>query len=205
MSVYRDHVLPRIINRVCASKQSAELRERACADLSGHIMEVGFGSGLNVPFYPADVTRVDAVEPSDVAWRLASERIRRCPVPVARTGRDGAALPYRDDTFDAALSTWTLCTIPDVEAALSELRRALKPGGVFSFVEHGLAPDPRVRTWQHRLEPVQTRMAGGCHLTRSIHHLLESAGFDVHTVEEFYEPGAPRVLGAITLGAATSS
>ncbi len=142
------------------------MRDRVCARLSGAVVEVGFGSGLNVPHYPAGVTAIAAIEPSDVAWRLAAERVASSAVPVRRAGFDGQALPFEDDTFDSALSTWTLCTIPDVGAALAELRRVLRPDGTLHFVEHGLAPDDSVLRWQRRLEPVQKRLAGGCHLTR---------------------------------------
>ena len=202
MSLYRDHVLPRVINRVCASKQSAELRQRACASLTGRVVEVGFGSGLNVPHYPSTVSSVDAVDPSDVAWRLASDRVAASRAQVIRTGHDGASLPYGDASFDSALSTWTMCTIPDIQAALAELNRVLKPGGRLCFVEHGLAPDLSVQTWQHRLQPLQKRMAGGCHLTRPVVDLIAAAGFDIVDLDVFYEPGAPKVLGAASLGVA---
>jgi SAM-dependent methyltransferase len=123
---------------------------------------------------------------------------------VHRAGLDGQTLPFADDTFDSALSTWTLCTIPDVAAALSELRRVLKAGGTLHFVEHGLAPDEPVQRWQHRLEPVQKRIAGGCHLTRPIVGLLQTAGFSLAELDVFYESGGPKALGALSMGAARS-
>lgn len=166
MGIYAEHVVPRIINLACGAKPTHELRRRSCAALQGRVVEIGFGSGLNVPFYPPTVTRVDAVEPSDVGWGLAGRRVGAAGVPIQRVGLDGAALPLPDASCDAALSTWTMCTIPDVAAALGEVRRVLKPGGVLHFAEHGLAPDPGVQRWQRRLEPVQKRLAGGCHLTR---------------------------------------
>ena len=204
MSLYRDHVLPRVINRVCATKLSEPLRERACAPLAGRVVEIGFGSGLNVPHYPSAVTSVDAVDPSDVAWHLAADRVSSARATVTRTGRDAQDLAYDDDAFDTALSTWTMCTVPDAPRALAEIRRVLKPGGRLGFVEHGLAPDAAVQKWQRRLEPVQKRMAGGCHLTRNITQLLTDAGFELIEVDVFYEPGAPRVVGAATLGVAWS-
>src|SRR5688572_8503779 len=158
MSFYGDHVLPRIINAACGMKAAASLRERVCDGLEGDVVEIGFGSGLNVPFYPATVTRVAAVEPADVGWKLAGKRVGEASVPVERSGLDGQSLPFPDDSFDAALSTWTMCTIPDISAALQELRRVLRPGGTLHFVEHGLAPDERVQHWQHRLEPVQKKL-----------------------------------------------
>ena len=125
-------------------------------------------------------------------------------MPIERTGLDGQSIPLSDDSCDTALSTWTLCTIPDVAAALSEVRRVLKPGGTLHFVEHGLAPDDKVRRWQHRLEPVQKRVFGGCHLTRPIVDLLTGAGFTITEIDIFYEPGVPKFLAADSLGVAAA-
>lgn len=202
MGVYREHVLPRIVNVVCATKPAMELRRRVCSGLAGQVVEVGFGSGLNVPYYPRAVTGVDVVEPSDVAWRLAARRVAESGVPVRRSGLDGQRLPFEDASFDAAVSAWTMCTIPDAPAALRELRRVLKPDGRLYFVEHGLAPDEPVRRWQRRLEPIQKRVAGGCHLTRPIVELVTGAGFTVSELDVFYEKGAPKFLAAESLGVA---
>ncbi len=204
MGVYAEHVLPRIVNAACGLKSGEPHRRRVCEGLGGEVVEIGFGSGLNVPFYPAAVTRVAAVEPADVGWKLAAKRLRATSVAVERSGLDGQSLPFADDSFDTALSTWTLCTIPDVATALSELRRVLKPGGTFHFVEHGLAPDERVRRWQYRLEPLQKRVFGGCHLTRPVVDLLKAAGFEITDLDVFYEDGAPKAVGADSLGTATS-
>ena len=204
MGFYGDHVLPRIVDATCSMETNKPLRRRVCGGLEGDVVEIGFGSGLNVPFYPAAVRRVAAVEPADVAWKLADKRLRATGVPVQRSGLDGQSLPFADNSYDAALSTWTLCTIPDVAAALAEVRRVLKPGGSLHFVEHGLAPDENVRRWQHRLEPLQKRLFGGCHLTRPVVELLTTAGFTITELDIFYEEGAPKVLAADSLGAAVS-
>ena len=204
MGLYGDHVLPRIINTLCGMKTVEPLRRRVCDGLEGDVVKIGFGSGLNVPFYPATVTRVAAVEPADVGWKLADKRLRATSVPVQRSGLDGQSLPFDDNSYDAALSTWTLCTIPDVAGALAEVRRVLKPGGTLHFVEHGLAPDENVRRWQRRLDPLQQRLFGGCHLTRPVVDLLTTAGFTITELDVFYEEGSPKFLGADSLGAAVS-
>ena len=205
MGLYGERVLPRIVNVACGTKAVAPLRRRVCEDLAGDVVEIGFGSGFNVAFYPAAVTRVAAVEPAEVGWKLAGKRLRETSIPVQWSALDGQSLPFPDDSYDAALSTWTICTIPDVAAALGELRRVLKPGGTLHFVEHGLAPDERVRRWQRRLEPMQKRIFGGCHLTRPIVDLLTTAGFTIAELDVFYEDGAPKFLGADSLGTAVSA
>ena len=205
MGIYADQVLPRIINVACGMKTADPLRSRVCEGLHGQVVELGFGSGLNVPFYPAAVTMVAAIEPADLGWKLAGNRLAATSIPVERSGLDGQSLPLPDDSCDTALSTWTLCTIPDVAVALGEVRRVLKPGGTFHFVEHGLAPDENVQRWQHRLEPVQKRLFGGCHLTRSIVDLLTDSGFTITDLDVFYEKGAPKTLGADSLGIAVAS
>src|SRR5918992_2773741 len=200
MGLYGEHVLPRIVNAACGLKTVEPLRRRVCEGLEGEVVEIGFGSGLNVPFYPERVPGVAAVVPAEVGWKLAGRRLKATSVPVRRSGLDGQSLPFADNSYDSALSTWTLCTIPDVAAALREVRRVLKPGGTLHFVEHGLAPDEPVRRWQRRLEPIQKRLFGGCHLTRPVVELLTRAGFTITALDVFYEDGSPKVLGADSLG-----
>ena len=204
MGLWVERVVPRIVDVACGMTSNEPMRRRVCAGLTGEVVELGFGSGHNVPLYPPAVTRVAAVEPADLAWRLAGERLAASRVPVSRSGLDGQRLPFPDAGFDSALSTWTLCTIPDAAAALGEVRRVLRPGGTLHFVEHGLAPDEPVRRWQRRLDPLQQRLFGGCHLTRPIARLLTDAGFTVTELDTFYEQRAPRFLAAISLGTAVA-
>lgn len=205
MGIYGDQVLPRIIHVACGMKTSLPHRRRVCAGLKGDVVEIGFGSGTNVPFYPPEVTKVAAVEPADVAWKLAQKRVHEASVPVERIGLDGQSLPLDDNSFDAALSTWTLCTIPDAVTALKEIRRVLKPGGTLHFLEHGLAPDENVRRLQNKFNPVQQRLFGGCNLNRRIADLIEEAGFSIDDLDRFYEAGTPKFLGALSLGIARPS
>ena len=201
MGVYEDHVLPRIINVGCNQKSNREQRARVCAGLSGDVVEIGFGSGPNVPLYPDAVTRVLAIDPSGVARRLAEKRLAASTVPVEFVGPDGQKIDLPDDSADCALSTWTLCTIPDAGAALAELRRVVRPGGELFFLEHGLSPRPGVERWQHRLDPVQRRVAGGCNLSRDIPALVADAGFDIERVVEFDISG-PKVMSHMFSGVA---
>ena len=203
MSWYRTHVVPRIVN-VCCGMTPAETRARVCSGLTGDVVEIGFGSGLNVPHYPASVTRVLAVEPSDTGYKIGGKRLGSSSVPVERIGLDGERLPLADHSVDSALSTWTMCTIPDVDAALRELRRVLKPGGRLQFLEHGLSPDAGVEKWQHRLNGMQQRVAGGCQINRPIDRLVEAAGFRVERLENSYEKGAPKPMGYLYEGTAVA-
>lgn len=201
MGLYEERVLPRLIDVFLGRKAFDKLRSRSTAGLSGTVLEIGFGSGLNVPLYPAAVERVLAVDPAERGQRLATRRLAASEIPVEFIGLDGQDLPLADDSVDHVLSTWTLCTIPDVRAALSEIRRVLKPGGTFHVLEHGLAPDDTVVRWQRRLNPVQQKLAGGCHLDRPIAELLEEAGFDASDLASFYVAG-PKPMSFMYQGVA---
>jgi len=189
MGFYRDQILPRITNLLLANKEFGTIRQRVASGLEGEVLEVGFGSGLNVPYYPPAVHRVRAVDPATVGHKLAAKQVASSAVPVEYIGLDGAKIPLEPGSVDHVLITWTMCTIPDVDQALSEMHRVLRPSGQLHFAEHGLSPDPNVATWQHRIEPFQKWWAGGCHLTRPVDRLVETAGFDLTRVDNFYAKG----------------
>lgn len=182
-------MVPHVVDRALRSREIGELRAEVCAGLSGEVLEVGFGGGLNLRHLPAAVVRVDAVEPSDRGWELSGRRRAECDVPVARVGLDGERLASFDASYDHVLCTFTLCTIPDPALAVAEMRRVLRPGGTVAFLEHGRAPTERMASWQERLDPVQRRVAGGCHLSRDVPDLLSCAGLDVDRLRAEYLPG----------------
>ena len=202
MGVYRDQILPRFTNVLLASREFGQVRERVASRLSGEVLEVGFGSGLNVPYYPPGVRRVQAVDPATVGRKLAAKRVAASPVSVEYIGLDGQDLPLESESIDHVLITWTMCTIPDVDAALLEIHRVLRSGGQMHFAEHGLSPDAKVATWQIRLNPIQQRWAGGCHLNRPIDQLVTKAGFDLTRLNNFYARG-PKSTGYMYEGVAT--
>jgi ubiquinone/menaquinone biosynthesis C-methylase UbiE len=179
MGVWREQVVPRLANVLLGTKEVAGHRQQVVTGLSGAVVEIGFGSGLNVPLYPKEVETVYAIDPSAVGRRLADKRVAASPVPIEFVGLDGQDLPLGDESVDAALSTFTLCTIPDVARALTELHRVLRPGGRFHFLEHGLAPDPATARWQHRLNGLQQRLAAGCNLDRPMDRLVAEVGFEI--------------------------
>ncbi len=192
MGYYHDQVLPRILNKAMDTKVERAARGRVCEGLQGQVVEIGFGSGLNAGYYPSAVTKVLAIEPSQVSMRLAESRIAGSSAEVELAGLDGQHLDLPSEQFDAVLSTWTLCTIPDLGVALAEIRRVLRPGGAFHFVEHGHAPDVGIARWQRRLEPLNKRLVGGCHLTRTIADDIERAGFVIEQLDKYYAKGAPK-------------
>lgn len=189
MGWYERQVVPRLVNLMCTNSRMRPLRERALSEVSGSVVELGFGSGGNLPAYPAGVDYVLAIDPSLVGRQLARRRLDSSPIDVEFVGLDGEHLPVDDASVDNAVSTWTLCTIPDPVAAVREVRRVLKPGGRFFFLEHGLSPDPKVARSQYRFDGVQQRVAGGCHLNRDISRIIKDGGLEVGPCDNFYIAG----------------
>jgi len=204
MGFYDDRILPRLIDRVMRRRELTEIRARIAASLDGEVLEVGFGSGLNVPHYPPTVTRVLAVDPATLGRKLAAERVAESSVPIEYVGLDGQRLPLESASVDHVLTTWTLCTIPDVGRALDEIARVLRPGGTLHFAEHGRSPDPAVVHWQDRFTPLQRRVAGGCHLNRPIEQLIAQSGLTITRIDNYYTKG-PKAFGYMYEGTAAKA
>jgi ubiquinone/menaquinone biosynthesis C-methylase UbiE len=205
MGFYEQRVLPHIINLAMNTKAVNDERRRCLADVKGTVLEVGFGSGRNLPHYPRAVSTLIGVDPSAASARLARARIDASPFPVRVVGLSAEQLPVDDGSVDSIVSTFTLCTIADVASALLEMRRALRPAGRFYFVEHGLADDPGVQRWQHRLNPIEQAVFGGCNLNRRISTLIQQAGFEIERLEHGYLKGAPKFAGFLYRGVAKQS
>lgn len=204
MGFYRARILPRIHNRALDRAEVRLIRDRVCAPLHGAVVEIGFGSGLNVAHYPATVTRVHAIEPSTLARKLAEPRIAAARTPVEFDGLDGQHLPLLDESVDCALLTLTLCSIADQDAAARELHRVLLPGGLVTYLEHGASPDPEVARWQGRLNGLNRRLSG-CRLDTRTPAVLRSAGFDLAVDRTYYLEGAPRWAAYLYEGLATKA
>lgn len=179
----------------------ARYRQQLLADVSGEVLEVGFGTGLNLPYYPSTVHKIVTVDPNQGMGAIAKKRISSSSIPVESYALSGEQLPFANSTFDSVVSTWTLCSIPNVEQAIYEAHRVLKPGGRFFFIEHGLSAEPRIQQWQHRLTPVQKIIADGCHLDRNIRQLIKQQFGEIQ-VGEFYADGLPKVAGYFYKGIA---
>jgi ubiquinone/menaquinone biosynthesis C-methylase UbiE len=189
-SLYERWVLPRVVHFTCSRRPNMRQRAKVVPRAAGRVLEIGFGSGLNLGDYDgARVERVWALEPAPEMWRLAAERVRAAPFPVEHLAAPAEEIPLDDASADTALVTYTLCTLADVGRALAEVRRVLRPGGALLFCEHGAAPDPGTRRWQERLNPLWRRLGGGCNLNRDIPALLAAAGFAIPELETMYLPG----------------
>jgi ubiquinone/menaquinone biosynthesis C-methylase UbiE len=202
MGIYQTAILPRLMDIAMRGPMFAEQRRVVLAAAAGDVLEIGFGTGLNLPHYPSAVRSITTVDPNVGMSALAQRRIAASPIPVTPHTLSGERLPFADNSFDSVVSTWTLCSIPDVEQALAEIFRVLKPGGRFCFVEHGLAPDPNVQRWQRRLTPIQRVIADGCHLDRPIDHLVATQPFAMLRHDHFYALPSSKVASYFYRGVA---
>jgi len=190
MGLYGKYVLPRVVHLACSARPNMRQREKLAPLASGRVLEVGMGSGLNLPFYDARrVTKVWGLEPSPEMSKMASAAVEAVAFDVEFVSAGGEQIPLDSESFDTVLMTFTLCTIPDAERALREIARVLKRGGQLLFCEHGAAPDAGVRRWQNRINPLWRRLAGGCHLNRDIPGLIRRGGFEITRMDTMYIPG----------------
>lgn len=194
MGIYEKHILPRLLHLAMGNRDLARLRAELAPQAHGRVLEVGLGSGLNLPFYGSGVEAVTGLDPSPELLSMAERSAGETPFELQLVPGGAEEIPFDDNSFDTVLSTWTLCSVAGIEAALRDMRRVLKPGGEWLFMEHGLSPDPRVRGWQDRLDGLWGRCAGGCHLNRPIDTLIRDAGFDLHQLETGYLVKGPRFL-----------
>lgn len=189
MGFYSDIVLPRLCDLAMRNRRLLPYRERVAGMAEGRVLEIGVGSGLNLPFYRASALEVMALEPAPRLIAMARRSAGAANAPVTFIDGSAEAIPIDKSSIDTVVTTWTLCTIPQAAAALREMRRVLKPGGHLLFAEHGLAPDEGVRRWQERLTPAWKRISGGCHLNRPIQGIIEGSGFHIDRLETAYIPG----------------
>jgi len=189
VSFYNDHILPHLINLAMRNRELTPYRERVVSRAEGRVLEIGIGSGLNLPFYGTRVEQIIGLEPAARLLEMAQDRSGRSKQPVTFVSGSAEAIPLDDHSIDTVVTTWTLCSIPDAVGALKEMRRVLRPGGQLLFVEHGLAPEDTIQKWQNRLTPLWKRIGGGCHLNRPIRALIESAGFNITSLDTGYVKG----------------
>jgi ubiquinone/menaquinone biosynthesis C-methylase UbiE len=205
MGVYQDRVVPYLVNLAMSNRELVPYRRRVLAGAEGRVLEIGIGSGLNLPFYGSQVRELFGLDPSPRLLAMARRADSRVALPVALIEGSAEAIPLETGSFDTVVTTWTLCSIPAVDQALKEMRRVLKPDGRLLFVEHGLALEPSVCRWQNRLTPLWKRLAGGCHLNRPIRALVERAGFSLMQIEMGYAPRGPKPIVFMYEGSACSS
>jgi len=190
MGLYSRYILPRIVHLACSARPNRRQREKVVPLARGRVLEVGIGSGLNLPYYdPSGVTKIWGLDPSEEMAELARRAARTSPLELEFILSGCEEIPLDNESCDTVLITYTLCTIPDAVEALREMARVLRPGGRLLFCEHGAAPDPGVLRWQRRVNPVWRRLAGGCNLDRDIPDLLHRGGFEVRSLETMYLPG----------------
>lgn len=193
MGIYKRLVLPRLVDLAMKNAAATARRSELIPKATGSVLEIGIGSGLNIPFYSEEVTRLHGVDPSAELLSMARKKLDTVRFPVELTCQSAQELPVETSTIDTVVTTWVLCSIVEPRQALLEMKRVLKPGGRLLFVEHGLSPEPRVQTWQHRLNPIWKKFAGGCNLNRKIDELIISAGFQMSQLQTAYLEG-PRLM-----------
>lgn len=203
MGFYCDHIFPRLMEWVMAGEEFRHLRTELLAPTHGDVLELGIGTGLNLPHYPTTIRELHAVDPANLLPNIVASRRTRVSFPVHIQQHQAEALPYPDHRFDCVVSTWTLCTIPDPVRALQEVGRVLKPGGTFLFLEHGRSDDQKVATWQDRLNPVQNVVGCGCNLNRRIDQLIGRAGLNITQLQRFTMKDVLRLGGEMYRGAAS--
>ena len=201
MGFYSDIILPRLCDLAMRNRQLVPFRERVIGAAEGRVLEIGVGSGTNLPFYRPPVREVLALEPAPRLLAMARSASRVTSMPVNFLEASAEAIPLDEHSVDTIVTTWTLCSIPHAATALADMRRVLRPGGKLLFVEHGLAPDEGVRRWQDRLTPAWRCISGGCHLNRPISSLIEGAGFHIDRIETGYMPG-PKLMTFMYEGSA---
>ena len=201
MKFYSQRIFPHFLDRAMSGSNLAKYREETLADVKGNVLEIGFGTGLNISYYPKEIRRITTVDVNPGVHRLAQKRLRASSIAVDHHVLNGEHLPMADETFESVVSTFTLCSISDVEQALKEIYRVLKPGGRFFFAEHGLSCQPRIQVWQHRLTPIQKFVADGCHLNRNIRELVEKQ-FKAVAIKESSAENLPKVISYIYQGVA---
>lgn len=189
MGLYSRYLAPRVVDTLCSPKALGSWRSRVVEDLHGDIVEIGFGAGRNLAYYPSTVTSITAIEPSPVMRHRAQSRISNATARVIFGGLDGQTLAFDDGSFDAAVVTFSLCTIPDPLIAVQELRRVVRRGGELRVLEHGLAPDASVAKWQRRLDPLERIIADGCHLSRDVTDIVTAGGWSITSSYSRYAPG----------------
>lgn len=202
MGLYSRHVFPWVLETVMARRTLARLRDETLATAAGTVLEIGLGTGLNLPHYPRHVRRVTGVDSNPGVVRRLRRRAQATGIEVEHHGLSAEALPFPEGSFDTVVSTFTLCSIPDLPRALAEVRRVLRPGGKFLFLEHGLAPEPAVARWQRRLDPLWTKIGDGCHLDRDPAAAVAAAGLGIEALRNLYLPRSPRLAGYLYLGTA---
>ena len=205
MGIYSTYIFPKVINVVMSTGYMKKARSAALAQVTGEVFEIGFGTGLNLPFYPEGIKKITTADVNPAMGRHAQKNIDASPIEVDCRTLNGESLPMEDETFDSVVCTWTLCSIVNVEQALREVHRVLKPDGKFFFVEHGLADDPKIQRWQDRLTPPWKMIGDGCHLNRNMKELIQDQHFAFQEIETYYMEKSPRAMGFMYQGIAAKA